>query len=143
MHCLLFSSPPSPLSLLLSFLDVMHCLPRAVGVPLESALNLFTLTGSCRARATRFAVLGVKIICSIFEMIELMIRVFMEVRITYLSKHNQLVLLCLCRLPHLLLFVNHKVSLSHPLPAYPLLGWVVRESIQKRVLDRKNRKMEK
>ena len=28
------------LTLLLSFLDILHCLPRAVGVPLESALNL-------------------------------------------------------------------------------------------------------
>ena len=37
-------------------------------------------------------------------MIELMIQVFMEVRITYLSQHNQLpaVLLCLWRLSHLL-----------------------------------------
>ena len=27
------------LTLLLSFLDILHCLPRAVGVPLESALK--------------------------------------------------------------------------------------------------------
>ena len=25
------------------FLDILHCLPRAVGVPLESALNLFLM----------------------------------------------------------------------------------------------------
>ena len=46
-------------------------------------------------------------------MIELMIEVFIEVRITYLSQHNQLpaVLLWLLRLSHLLLFVKDKVSL--------------------------------
>ena len=36
------------------------------GVPLESALNLVSLTGPCRARATHFAVLLVKITCCIF-----------------------------------------------------------------------------
>ena len=76
-----------------------------------------------------------------------MIQVFMEVRITCPRNHNQLpaVLLCLWLLSHLLPSVKDKVSLSHPLPAYPLLGWVVRESFQTRVLDRqietlKNRK---
>jgi len=52
-------------------------------------------------------------------MIELMIQVFIEVRITYLSQHNQLpaVLLCLWRLSHLLPSVKDKVSLS--------LKWVI------------------
>jgi len=46
-------------------------------------------------------------------MIELMIQVFIEVRITCLSQHNQLpeVLLWLWRLSHLLLFVKDKLSL--------------------------------
>jgi len=34
-------------------------------------------------------------------------------------------------------------EVSHPLPAYPLLSWVVRGSFQKRVLDRKIEKVEK
>ena len=34
-----FCSLPLRLTLLLSFLDILHCLPRAVGVPLESALK--------------------------------------------------------------------------------------------------------
>jgi len=78
-------------------------------------------------------------------MIELMIQVFIEAGMTYSSQHNQLtaVLLCLWRLSHLLPSVKDKVSLSQPLPAYPLLGWVVRESFQKKVLDKKieNRKL--
>jgi len=57
-------------------------------------------------------------------MIELMIQVFIEIRITYLSQHNQLpaMLLCLWCLSYLLPSVKDKVSLSHPLPVYPLLG---------------------
>jgi len=49
-------------------------------------------------------------------MIELMIQVFIEVRITCLSQNIQLpaVLLCLCRLSHLLPSAKDKVSLSHP-----------------------------
>jgi len=45
---------------------------------------------------------------------ESMIQVFIEVRITYLSQHNQLlaVLLCLWRLSHLLPSVKDKISLS-------------------------------
>jgi len=78
-------------------------------------------------------------------MIELMIQVFIEAGMTYSSQHYQLtaVLLCLWRLSHLLPSVKDKVSLSQPLPAYPLLGWVVRESFQKKVLDKKieNRKL--
>jgi len=35
------------LTLLLSFLDILHCLPRAVGVPLESALNLVSRMSTC------------------------------------------------------------------------------------------------
>jgi len=35
----LFFTPQSHSPLVLS-LDILHCLPRAVGVPLESALNL-------------------------------------------------------------------------------------------------------
>jgi len=31
------------------FLDVLHCLPRAVGVPLESALNLVSRMSPCGA----------------------------------------------------------------------------------------------
>jgi len=34
-------------------------------------------------------------------------------------------------------FCQGQSKLSHPLPAYPLLGRVVRESFQKGVLDRK------
>jgi len=31
------------------FLDILHCLPRAVGVPLESALNLVSCMSPCGA----------------------------------------------------------------------------------------------
>jgi len=34
------------------FLDVLHCLPRAVGVPLESALNLVSRMSPCGAYDT-------------------------------------------------------------------------------------------
>jgi len=34
------------------FLDILHCLPRAVGVPLESALNLVSRMRHCRAHDT-------------------------------------------------------------------------------------------
>jgi len=57
----------------------LHWLSRAVGVSLESALNLVSIMGPCWAHATHFAVLGVKIICCIFQMIELMFRVFTAV----------------------------------------------------------------
>jgi len=33
------------------FLDILHCLPRAVGVPLESALNLVSRMSPCGAHA--------------------------------------------------------------------------------------------
>jgi hypothetical protein len=54
----------SPLALLLSFLDALHCLPRTVGVRLESALNLVSRMGPCGTRATHFDVLAVMITCS-------------------------------------------------------------------------------
>jgi len=42
----------SPLSLSsCPFLDILHCLPRAVGVPLESALNLVGCMSSCGTHA--------------------------------------------------------------------------------------------
>ena len=66
----------------LFFLDVVHCLPRVVGVPLESAFNFVSRMGPCGACAIHFAVLGLKITCSVFKMIELMIRVSIEVRFT-------------------------------------------------------------
>ena len=34
------------------FLDILHCLPRAVGVPLESALNLVSRMSPCGAYDT-------------------------------------------------------------------------------------------
>ena len=34
------------------FLDILHCLPRAVGVPLESALNLVSCMSPCGAHDT-------------------------------------------------------------------------------------------
>jgi len=40
------------LTFLLSFLDILHCLPRAVGVPLESALNLVSPMSPCGAHDT-------------------------------------------------------------------------------------------
>ena len=40
------------LTLLLSCLDILHCLPRAVGVPLESALNLVSPMSPCGAHDT-------------------------------------------------------------------------------------------
>jgi len=35
------------------FLDILHCLPRAVGVPLESALNLVSRMSTCGAYDTK------------------------------------------------------------------------------------------
>jgi len=46
-------------------LDILHCLPRVVGVPLESDLNLVSRMSPCGAYDTHFAVLGVTITCSI------------------------------------------------------------------------------
>jgi len=44
----------SPVSLAsCPFLDVLHCLPRAVGVPLDSALNLVSRMSPCGAYDTR------------------------------------------------------------------------------------------
>ena len=40
------------LTLLLSFLDILHCLPRSVGVLLESALNLVSPMSPCGAHGT-------------------------------------------------------------------------------------------
>jgi len=40
------------LTLLMSFLDILHCLPRAVGVPLESALDLVSPMSPCGAHDT-------------------------------------------------------------------------------------------
>jgi len=40
------------LTFLLSFLDILHCLPSAVGVPLESALNLVSPMSPCWAHDT-------------------------------------------------------------------------------------------
>ena len=34
------------------FFDILHCLPRAVGVPLESALNLVSRMSPCGAHDT-------------------------------------------------------------------------------------------
>jgi len=102
-----FLRPP-----LARFLVRLQCLPRAAGVPLESALNLVSRMCPCGARATHFGVLGVKIACSIFEMIELMIRVFIEVRITSSSQDNQVpaVRLYLMYISHLLLPSKQKVT---------------------------------
>ena len=108
---------------LLTFLDILHCLPRAVGVPLESALNLVSPMSPCGAHDTHAC-------CArsndhlLFVMIELMIQVFIEVRIKYLSQHHQLpaVLLCLWRLSHLLLLVKDKVSL--------VILWCSRDELQ-------------
>ena len=47
------------------FWDILHCLPRVEGVPLESALNLVGRMSSCGTHATHIAVLWVKITCSI------------------------------------------------------------------------------
>jgi len=94
------------------FLDILYCLPRAVGVPLESALNLVSRMSPCGLMILTLAVLGVMITCSIcYDRAE--IEIFIEVRITYLSQHNQLpsVLLWLWRLSDLLLFFKDKVSL--------------------------------
>jgi len=58
----LLCSPPALPS---SFLDALHCLPRAVGVPLESALKLVSRMSPSEAHATHFVVLGVMTTCSI------------------------------------------------------------------------------
>ena len=48
--CFDLYSPLSPSSC--PFKDILHCLPRAVGVPLESALNLVSLMRPCGAHDT-------------------------------------------------------------------------------------------
>ena len=50
-----FCSLLQRLTLLLSFLDILHCLPHAVGVPLESALNLVSPMSPCGAHDTHLA----------------------------------------------------------------------------------------
>ena len=94
-----FLRPP-----LARFLVRLQCLPRAAGVPLESALNLVSRMCPCGAHATHCGMLGVKIACYVCEKIELMIRVFIEVRITYSSQDNQVpaVQLYLLYISHLL-----------------------------------------
>ena len=94
------------------FLCVLQCPPRAAGVPLESALNLVSCMCPCGARATNCGMIGVKITCYVFEKIELMIRVFIEVRITYSSQDNQVpaVQLYLLYISHLFLPSKHNVA---------------------------------
>jgi len=48
-----------------SFLDILHCLPCAVGVPLESALNLVSAWVLVGLMILTLAVLGVTFTCSI------------------------------------------------------------------------------
>ena len=55
MYCLFFRLHRSPLALLVSFVDVLHYLPRAVRVPLESALNLVSRMSPCGAHAIHVA----------------------------------------------------------------------------------------
>ena len=50
--CVFVLHSPVSLSSCPLFLDILHCLPRAVGVPLESALNLV----SCMSHVTRVRV---------------------------------------------------------------------------------------
>ena len=47
------------------FLDMLYCLPRTVGAPLESVLNLVSRMSPCGAYDTHHAVLRVTITCSI------------------------------------------------------------------------------
>ena len=63
--CFVLHSPVSLSSC--PFLDILHFLPRTVGVPLESALNLVSRMSPCRAYLMIFtlAMLGVTITCSI------------------------------------------------------------------------------
>ena len=102
-----------PLALLLSFLGHPALPPRAGGVPQGSALNLVSRMSPCGAHDTHaccarsnehLLYLRVEFLLKtdsgypkdtgvnffFFVMIELMIQVFIEVRITYLSQHNQL-----------------------------------------------------
>jgi len=71
------------------FLDALHCLPREVEVPLESALILVSHESPCEIRATHPVVLGERLL-ALSVMIEPMIGVFIEVRITHSSQHNHL-----------------------------------------------------
>ena len=68
------------------FVDILHCLPRAVGVPLESALNLVSRMSPCGAHDTHACYDGSNDHL-LFVMIGLMIQVFIEVRITYTHTH--------------------------------------------------------
>ena len=52
-HALSFSFCP--------FFDILHCLPRTLGVPLESVPNLVGRTNPCKIHATHIAVVRVKI----------------------------------------------------------------------------------
>ena len=68
MCCLFCRLLRSCLVLLLSLLGRLElCLPRAVGVPVESALNAVRRMCPCGAHATHVAVLGVDITCTVFE----------------------------------------------------------------------------
>ena len=98
------------------------------------------------AQITHFAVLWVEITYSIFYVIDLMIWAFIEVRITYSSQHNQLpaVWLYLLHISHLLPLYQWQDQMLQvmPLPANPLLVWIVRDSFQKKKPRYKNRKQD-
>jgi len=72
------------------FCGTLFALQICHWITLDSALNLVSCMCLCGAHATRFAVLRVKITqaCCMFQMKELTIRVFIEVRITYSSQHT-------------------------------------------------------
>jgi len=59
--CVFLFSTPASHSPPVLFWDILHCLPRAVGVPLESALNLVSRMSPCGAYDTHYAVRGVTI----------------------------------------------------------------------------------
>jgi len=68
----LFSSCP--------FLDILHCLPRAVGVPLESALNLVSRMSPCGTRDCRQCDAGHTIDVNIWIRFKIWIRLNIWIR---------------------------------------------------------------
>ena len=84
--CVCFCCLLPRLTLLLSCLDILHCLPRAVGVPLESALNLVSPMRPCGAHNTHTCCARRSL--ALFVMIELMIQVLIHI-LVYLNTQNR------------------------------------------------------
>ena len=82
------------------FLDILHCLPRAVGVPLESALNLVIRMSPCGAHEMRIFMCISICEMRIFVFSKCEMRIFMcistcEMRIFVFSMCEMRIFMCI------------------------------------------------